>query len=92
MSPTITPEQADQIRATLARMPNLPKGLGDKDNACSIAANNLNLQGVKALISFFQSIDHQSMTQEDQQTYLKLLPKILAPTTLFTINLRQSEV
>jgi uncharacterized protein YdgA (DUF945 family) len=53
----------------------------------SIAANNLNLPGVDALISFFQSLDHQPLTPEDTQAYMKLLPKILTPTTLFTVNL-----
>ena len=42
---TITDEQAAAIEAMLARMPDLPSGIGSKENACSIAAINLALTG-----------------------------------------------
>ncbi|MGL5733857.1 MAG: hypothetical protein ACRCYS_03230, partial [Beijerinckiaceae bacterium] len=41
---TITQQQRDAIAATVARM-TLSQGLGDKDNACSVAAINLALSG-----------------------------------------------
>ena len=44
MKSTITVEQADAIRAYLA-MHTLPRGLGTKENACSIAAINIALTG-----------------------------------------------
>ena len=42
---TITVEQQASVAATLAGMPNIPAGVGSKENACSIAAINLALSG-----------------------------------------------
>lgn len=42
---TITDEQREQIRLTLARMEHLPVGVGSKEAACSVAAINLALTG-----------------------------------------------
>ena len=41
----ILPAQQADIAATLARMPNIPAGIGTTENACSIAAINLALTG-----------------------------------------------
>ena len=42
---TITAEQQEAVAATLSVMPNIPAGVGSKENACSIAAINLALSG-----------------------------------------------
>jgi hypothetical protein len=42
---TITQKQQSAIIATLAKMDNLPSGVGTTENACSIAAINLALTG-----------------------------------------------
>ena len=42
---TITTGQASAIEAMLASMPNIPSGVGSKENDCSIAAINLALTG-----------------------------------------------
>ena len=42
---TITAEQQASVAAMLASMPDLPSGVGSKENACSIAAINLALTG-----------------------------------------------
>ena len=42
---TITVEQQATVAATLAAMPNIPAGVGSRENACSIAAINLALTG-----------------------------------------------
>ena len=42
---TITAEQQASVAATLAGMPNIPAGVGSRENACSIAAINLALTG-----------------------------------------------
>jgi len=43
---TITPDQQSSIASTLAGMPVIPRGLGTKESACSIAAINLALSGM----------------------------------------------